>query len=88
MPRPCYNGCEAFLYLKPKERREVASVTFVINRQKHLDGRSQFTILRIRDTRMDVISHHETLEQAMEAAQGYASHARFAGLDARILQRD
>jgi hypothetical protein len=66
----------------------VASVTFVIDRQKHLDGRNRFTVLRIRDNRMDMISHHETVEQAMEAAQRYASHARFAGLDARILQRD
>jgi hypothetical protein len=66
----------------------VTGVTFVIDRQKYLDDRNQFTVLRIRDSRMDVISHHETAEQAMEAAHRYASHARFAGLDARILQRD
>jgi hypothetical protein len=66
----------------------VTGVTFVIDRQKHLDGRNRFTVLRIRDNHMDVISHHETAEQAMEAAQRYASHARFARLDARILQRD
>jgi hypothetical protein len=63
-------------------------VTFVVDRQKHLDGRNHFTVLRIRDKRMDVVSHHETLDQALDAAQRYLSQARFAGLDARILQRD
>lgn len=63
-------------------------VTFVIDRQKHLDGRSRYAVLRIRDNRLDVVSHHETMDQALEAAQRYASQARFAGLDARILQRD
>ena len=63
-------------------------VTFIVDRQKHLDGRSQFTILRISDNRMDIISRHETIDQALEAAQRYASQVKFAGLDARILQRD
>jgi hypothetical protein len=66
----------------------VATVTFVIVRQNYLDGRNQFTVLRISDSRLDVVSHHETLDEAMEAAQSYASKARFAGLEARILQRD
>jgi hypothetical protein len=63
-------------------------VTFVVDRQKHLDGRSRYAVLRIRDNRLDVVSSHETLDQALEAAQRYASQARFSGLDARILQRD
>jgi hypothetical protein len=63
-------------------------VTFIVDRQKHLDGRNQFTILRISDNRMDVVSHHETVDQALEAAQRYASQVKFTGLDARILQRD
>ena len=66
----------------------MATVTFVIVRQNYLDGRNQYTVLRISDKRLDVVSHHETLDEATEAAQSYASKARFAGLEARILQRD
>jgi hypothetical protein len=66
----------------------VATVTFVILSQNYLDGRNQYTVLRISDSRLDVVSHHETLDEAMEAARSYASKARFAGLEARILQRD
>jgi hypothetical protein len=66
----------------------VATVTFVIVSQNYLDGRNQYTVLRISDSRLDVVSHHETLDEAMEAARSYASKARFAGLEARILQRD
>jgi hypothetical protein len=66
----------------------VAIITFVIDRRKHLDGRSQFTVLRMSDSRLDVISHHDTVDKAMEAAHLYASKARFAGLDVRVLQRD
>lgn len=66
----------------------MTTVTIVIDRRKHLDDRYQFTILRIRDKRLDVVSHHETEAQALEAAQHYASQARFAGLEARILRRD
>jgi hypothetical protein len=66
----------------------VPTITFVIDRQTYLAGRNQFTVLRIKDKRLDVVSHHETMAQAIEAAQRYASQARFAGLDARILQRD
>lgn len=66
----------------------MATVTFVIVSQNYLDGRNQYTVLRISDSRLDVVSHHETLDEAMEAARSYASKARFAGLEARILQRD
>lgn len=66
----------------------MATVTFVIVRQNYLDGRNQFTILRISDDRLDVVSHHETENDAMEAADRYASKARFSGLDARIFRRD
>jgi hypothetical protein len=66
----------------------VTIVTFVVDRHKRLDGRNQFTILRISDSQMDVISHHESVDQALEAARRYASQAKFAGLDARIIQRD
>ena len=69
-------------------RGRVATVTFVIDRQKHLNGRSQFTILRIRENRMDVISRHAIEDDAWEAACTYASQARYSGLDARVLQRD
>jgi hypothetical protein len=66
----------------------VATITFVIDIRNYLDGRTQFTVLRISDSRLDVVSRHETVDQAMDAARGYASKARFAGLDARIFQRD
>jgi hypothetical protein len=66
----------------------VPTVTFVIDRRKFLDGREQFSVLRILDRRMDLVSHHPTVEEALEAAYTYASKARFAGLEARILQRD
>ena len=79
----CYNRCIPI----SKGRCEVAIVTFVIDRRKFLDGRDQFAVLRIRDNRLEVVSHHTTLDEACEAANRYASHARFAGLDARILQR-
>jgi hypothetical protein len=66
----------------------VAIVTFVIDRRKKFDGRDQFTVLRIRDNHLEVVSHHLTVDAAKDAANRYASQARFAGLDARILQRD
>ena len=66
----------------------MGTVTFVIDRQQHLDGRDRFTVLRISENRLDIVSHHTTSDDAKEAALRYASKARFAGLDARILQRD
>jgi hypothetical protein len=66
----------------------VATVTFIIIRQHYLDGRNQFTVLRVLDNRMDVVSHHASAEEALEAAHRYASQARFSGLDARVFQRD
>jgi hypothetical protein len=66
----------------------VSTTTSVGDKRKYRDGRGQFSVLRISDRRLDVVSHHETLDQAFEAAQGYASKARFSGLEARILQRD
>ncbi len=78
---------EEFVSAAGRSRR-VAMVTFVIDRQKHLDGRSQFTILRIRENRLDVVSRHAVEDDAWEAACSYASQARFSGLNARVLQRD
>jgi hypothetical protein len=66
----------------------MAVVTFVIDKRKYLSGRDQFAVLRIRDNRLDIVSQHATVEQALEAAQRYASQARFAGLDARVFQRE
>jgi hypothetical protein len=80
----CYNR----RITHPKGRCEVTVVTFVIDRRKFLDGRNQFAVLRIRDSRLEVVSHHPTLDEASEAANRYASQARFAGLDAHIIQRD
>jgi hypothetical protein len=67
---------------------EVTTITFVIDKRKHLDGRNQFAILRIGGARLDVVSRHETVDQAREAAHRYASQAKFSGLDARVFQRD
>lgn len=64
------------------------TVTFVLVKKRSVDGRYPFTILRISDNRMDVVSHHETMEEAREAAQRYASQARFTGLEARVFYRD
>ena len=66
----------------------MTTITFVINKRNYLNGRNQFTVLRISDSRLDVVSHHKTVDQAMDAARGYASKAKFAGLDARIFARD
>jgi hypothetical protein len=63
-------------------------ITFVVARKNSPDGRYPFTILRMNQLRQDVISHHATIDEASEAAARYASQARFAGLDARIYQRD
>jgi hypothetical protein len=79
---------EAFLDCSLLGGSKMASITFVIDRRKRLNGRNQFTIMRIREQRLDVISHHETTDQAMDAAQRYASQARFSRLDARISKRE
>ena len=74
-------------YIVFRRGYEMTTITFVIDKHNYLDDRKQFTILRIRDNRLDVISHHETVDQAMEAARHYASQVKFSGLDAHILQR-
>jgi hypothetical protein len=64
------------------------TVTIVLVKKESLDGRRPFTIFRISDNYMDVLSHHETMDEATEAARRYASQVRFAGLDARVFYRD
>jgi hypothetical protein len=67
---------------------KMARITFVIDRRKRLNGRDQFTIVRIREQRLDVVSHHETTDQAFDVAQRYVSQAKHSGLDARVFRRD
>jgi hypothetical protein len=65
----------------------VYRVTFVVANKYSPDGRYPFTILRVNDSRQDVVSYHLTMDEATEAAHRYASQARFSGLDARALHR-
>jgi hypothetical protein len=65
----------------------MTTITFLIDRRKHLKVRDRFTIMRIREQRLDVVSHHETTDQALAVAQRYASQAKYSGLDACVFQR-
>jgi hypothetical protein len=64
------------------------TVTFIIIEKNSPDGRFPFTILRMSDRRQDVVSYHSTKDEAAEAANRYASQAKFSGLDAVIFQKD
>lgn len=59
-------------------------ITFVVAEKNSPDGRFPFTILRMSDTRQDVVSYHQTKDEAAEAALHYAYQARFSGLRAQI----
>jgi hypothetical protein len=64
------------------------TITFVVTQRYSPDGRYPFSILRMTDSRQVVVSYHESMDEAAEAAHRYASKARYSGLDARIYQRD
>jgi hypothetical protein len=59
-------------------------ITFVVAKKNSPDGRHPFTILRVSDTRQDVVSFHTTVDEATEAAVRYASLARYSGLESRV----
>jgi len=66
----------------------VNAVTFIVAKKNSPDGRHAFAILRMSDTRQDVVSFHATVDEATQAAVRYASLARFSGLDSRVYHRD
>jgi hypothetical protein len=64
----------------------VNRVTFVVTEKSSPDGRCSIAILRLSDSRHDVVSFHRTMDEAAEAIRRYVSQARFSGLDARFSQ--
>ena len=64
------------------------SVTFVVVKKNSPDGHHPFTILRLSDTRQDVVSFHATMDEATEAAARYASRARYSGLESRVYREE
>jgi len=65
----------------------VNAITFIVVEKNSPDGRHPFAILRMSDTRQDVVSFHATIDEATQAAVRYASVARFSGLDSRVYHR-
>jgi methylmalonyl-CoA mutase cobalamin-binding subunit len=63
----------------------VLAVTFMIV-EEHLRGSELvFSVLRVCDRRHNLISHHRTRDEAINAAQQYVMQAKCSGLDAAFL---
>ncbi len=62
------------------------AITFIVAEKNSPDARYPYAILRLTESRQDIVSYHATLDEATHAAVRYRSKARFAGLDARISQ--
>ena len=65
---------------------QMTVVTFIVTGSRQ--GSRQFTVFRIRDERMSIVAHFETLHEAKLAAERYVDQARYAGLNARVVLRD
>ena len=63
-------------------------ITFVVAKKNSPDGHHPFAILRLSDTRQDVVSFHATMDEATEAAARYASRARYSGLESRVYREE
>ena len=62
----------------------VLAVTFMVVEESVRSSELVFSVLRVCDRRQNLISHHQTEDEAICAAQRYAVQARFSGLDAVV----
>lgn len=61
------------------------AVTFIIVEETLHSSVSVFSVLRVCDRRHNLISHHRTKDEAINAAMQYVMQARYSGLDAAFL---
>lgn len=66
----------------------MASVIFMVTNSRFSSGPERFTVLRIREERLDTIAHFETLDEAKLAAERYADKARLVGLATQVVVRE
>lgn len=77
---------DSYAGLIAKGGNAVLAVTFVVVEETARSSELLYSVLRVCDRRQNLISHHRTKDEAINAAQQYVMQARFSGLDAAVFQ--